>query len=991
MRRLLFGFFFFFLALLLVAGGFTFWALNNEPFLKNQLVELVREQTGRELVIDGPVDIRPGRETAVTASGIALENAPWGDDDAMLRIGRIQAVVDVFSLLRDRVRIPRLYIEDCIVEFRENLNGVSNWDILPPTDSSEDEEGKGVLLLDLGIDRCTLTADGPRFEQPLELAIMRARLEPSPGDAVEGVVEGRLNQDELSAQGWLGPIDALVNGGELRHELTLRSGEVVLESSGTVADAATWAGPDIETRFSGPDIALLLERFALPAFSEGAFDFRAHIRNQGELSAIDIDGDLGKLRLQASGEVDRLVAPTRGAFNAAASGPDLQALGAAFGMDTLVAAAFEARLALQFEGPAIEVDSFELSTDQDHLAVSGSIARDPARQVSALDITFRSDGIDRWIAPYAMLGGTVGAASMEGRVSAEPGGALGIDASARALQTEITARGTLGSLGGPLEPVLEVGISSKDPAVAGAAFGIDGLPGEPLSLTGSFAAESGGIRFQVSDGSMGEVRLKANGRIPDLDKPLGMDLDFDMALPELSVFQRWLPDRTFPAGGLTATGRLENNEDRVHLRDVVVIAVGSEARLAGSFSLEETPSFDLDLGFASTDLSLWQELAGTQLPVMAVDFSANVSGQPNALEIRGIRLDAGESRVEGNIDITEQGTVFIAGSLASPRLELNPWLAGEEPAPGPEPDAGPLLFDETELQELGVLGVELNLELSVALASFRNAEYSDVNIHLLLRDHQLEIAPFNLSGSGGGHFSGAILFDESGPVPVLDVDLAASTMPLAIGAREGQDPSTLPRADLRFSLHGTGRTHRQLAESLDGKVRLEVGPGQLAASNYTFLTNDFIAELLGILNPFSKTREFTQIECAVAAAEIESGQVALDPIVLQTEQLTVVSQGAIDLGTEKIDLTFNSKQRKGLGFSASDLVNPFIKVGGTLASPVIELDPAGTVVRGGLAVVTGGLSILANSLAERFLSSNDPCGKALEQIEKRDRESSSTR
>ena len=42
-------------------------------------------------------------------------------------------------------------------------------------------------------------------------------------------------------------------------------------------------------------------------------------------------------------------------------------------------------------------------------------------------------------------------------------------------------------------------------------------------------------------------------------------------------------------------------------------------------------------------------------------------------------------------------------------------------------------------------------------------------------------------------------------------------------------------------------------------------------------------------------------------------------------------------------------------------------------------------VKGGIAVATAGLSILASSLADRYLSSKTPCEDALEEIRKRDR------
>ena len=59
-----------------------------------------------------------------------------------------------------------------------------------------------------------------------------------------------------------------------------------------------------------------------------------------------------------------------------------------------------------------------------------------------------------------------------------------------------------------------------------------------------------------------------------------------------------------------------------------------------------------------------------------------------------------------------------------------------------------------------------------------------------------------------------------------------------------------------------------------------------------------------------------------------------------------------------------------------------------MATPAVELDPAGAVVSGGLAVATAGISLLAKSMSDRFLSSKDPCGDALKEIEKRDSETS---
>ncbi|MDP4890582.1 MAG: hypothetical protein NWQ99_07880, partial [Porticoccaceae bacterium] len=43
--------------------------------------------------------------------------------------------------------------------------------------------------------------------------------------------------------------------------------------------------------------------------------------------------------------------------------------------------------------------------------------------------------------------------------------------------------------------------------------------------------------------------------------------------------------------------------------------------------------------------------------------------------------------------------------------------------------------------------------------------------------------------------------------------------------------------------------------------------------------------------------------------------------------------------------------------------------------------PEQTLITGGAAFATGGLSLLATSLADRFLSESDPCGAALKKAD----------
>ena len=143
-------------------------------------------------------------------------------------------------------------------------------------------------------------------------------------------------------------------------------------------------------------------------------------------------------------------------------------------------------------------------------------------------------------------------------------------------------------------------------------------------------------------------------------------------------------------------------------------------------------------------------------------------------------------------------------------------------------------------------------------------------------------------------------------------------------------------------------------------------------------TQDFFYELLNTLNPFSATDPYSNLKCVTVLASVEDGTVVGDPVlVVQSDRLNIFANAEVDLKTEQVDADFNTVPQKGLGFSLSNLVNPYVKVSGTLADPSLGFDPGSTLIEGGAAVATSGLSILAKSFADRFLSSRDPCGKAI--------------
>jgi hypothetical protein len=143
---------------------------------------------------------------------------------------------------------------------------------------------------------------------------------------------------------------------------------------------------------------------------------------------------------------------------------------------------------------------------------------------------------------------------------------------------------------------------------------------------------------------------------------------------------------------------------------------------------------------------------------------------------------------------------------------------------------------------------------------------------------------------------------------------------------------------------------------------------------------DMLNEILETINPFSKTDPETQIRCIILPVEINNGRLGVNPeALIQTDKLRIVSDASINLKSEKLEMSFRTTPIKGLTISAGEILNPFVMVVGTLAEPRLAVDAKGSLITGGAAVATGGLSILARATWERLVRSRNPCDTASKQ------------
>jgi hypothetical protein len=191
----------------------------------------------------------------------------------------------------------------------------------------------------------------------------------------------------------------------------------------------------------------------------------------------------------------------------------------------------------------------------------------------------------------------------------------------------------------------------------------------------------------------------------------------------------------------------------------------------------------------------------------------------------------------------------------------------------------------------------------------------------------------------------------------------------------------LPRYDLTAALDANGDDLRALAATLNGEFLMTGSAGSLKKMKLSAATESFLIQTLQTLLPMLKSGNSNmEVKCTVLGARASDGILTLDPgFVFRSAEIDLSAEGQVNLRNEKLGIRFTNRARKGLGISAASLINPYVEITGTLGKPALGLDVTSSAISGGAAVASGGITLLAKPLYDRFLQTGNPCDAALER------------
>ena len=735
----------------------------------------------------------------------------------------------------------------------------------------------------------------------------------------------------------------------------------------------------IQLQIDGPDIERFREVFNLPGAATGPFSaaFTIDVDDDGfELVKLELETSLGALR--ADGKLGDAPDYFGTSVNFQLKSPSLTRLARAYGVPDLPDAPLELKGSAEYGADGIRsIEPLTLDINDVSLQVHGLIRTASGLLGSDLGFELKGPNLAKLIGAFAASDSVpVQAYSFDGQLQIRDDG--------------YRIRGVTGKLGssdveldGLLMPGSGAAGSHFNFAARGAAFtevveqlgDFDVRPG-PYDLSGGISLGSDRIEFKAVELSRATAKI---------------NLDFELGLP---TSRRWANLKVRASGPnvqflLKELGDFEVNEAPFlveiegELREAALSVENLNLNVGvANLSGRGTLDFDGDLSATRFDLSMnvpnigaLGVLDGTRLREQSFTLNAKVTGRGDVLQVNDLLATLGTSDIKGDIEYRQGDIPNLEIDIESDAIVFAPLLEDHEPEydPAPEFDDGRLFPDITIPFEAMA---KLNASVAIDIGELQRGT---LHIRDIVLQAGLQDGVFELSQAGFQAKSGAVgargRLDPDGGQGSLSFEFAARN--LALGMTDVNQDLEMT-GDIELNLESTGNDLRSLLGNANGIFFLNARGGRVANNQVMrAFYGDMLDEIIGTINPFSKTDTHTNFECIIVPMGFTAGVVTTNPgSLIATDKMRMVIDSDVDLKSEVLDVNIRTIPKKGIVISAGEIMNPYIKVVGTLAAPKLAVDEAGVLVSGGVAVATGGLSILARAAWNRVNRAKDPCGDA---------------
>lgn len=372
-------------------------------------------------------------------------------------------------------------------------------------------------------------------------------------------------------------------------------------------------------------------------------------------------------------------------------------------------------------------------------------------------------------------------------------------------------------------------------------------------------------------------------------------------------------------------------------------------------------------------------------PETTLEFVAD--GDLNRVDVQVKTLNVVNNVISGTINADwSKKLPFVKADLSSEKINLqnfnkNTTLGFVFPSLVSSAYADEMIPDTViPYQFLNMANAQANIKVK-ELVIDKSLSVQNVVLAADLQSGILKVQPLEMN-FGGGKIDAAATVDAASQKISLKVnssDLQLKDMHEEFKVLADGDFGVLSggAVDLSINLSGQGATSRQLVKNLKGSVIGIVGESVLQTGGLQFVTGNFVTQLLRALGIDTSKSDRLNMECAVVRSDVVDGKVVFPKgIALKSKQLSVVSDGSINLLNDKIDFSVRPSSGKVANANVVQALSSFIKVQGTIQSPKLTLDDKEALKTLVGVATTGGAAYIGSKMVLDV--DNSPCYTALQ-------------
>ena len=301
-----------FLIALVVAGIAILKSIDFNQY-KSVIAEQARAATGRELTINGDLNLSISLTPRVSVDGVTFANASWGSKSDMITVRHFAAEMSLMPLLSGEIKINRVVLEGVNVLAERNASGKANWEFGTPAAKPDSTSGDGNVTLPVvnfvSLKDVNVTYKDAQAGQDYALKLASVDLKSGGLSApLDLMVKGSVNDQTFTVGGQIGSIGALGGGEMFPVKLDITALKVDIGVAGRIGAPDGKPMADLELTVNGGSLGETLSAAAALAPGlkgvelplKGAFKVATSLKLDGptKINLGDLDATVGNLTLK---------------------------------------------------------------------------------------------------------------------------------------------------------------------------------------------------------------------------------------------------------------------------------------------------------------------------------------------------------------------------------------------------------------------------------------------------------------------------------------------------------------------------------------------------------------------------------------------------------------------------------------------------------------------------------------------------------------------